>query len=91
MISSEMKRILLVVAAVFLVFSLFRSRRGFVLIYSLSAKELYLWLSIKLILMVLVFVILYFLFPSIVTSTKTFILSLTQLIRTFVISFTTVL
>ncbi len=61
------------------------------LIYSLSAKELYLWLSIKLILMVLVFVILYFLFPSIVTSTKTFILSITQLIRSFVISLTSVI
>jgi len=90
MISSEMERLLLVVVGVVLVFSLFGSRRRFVVIYSLSAKELYLWLSIKLILMVLVFVILYFLFPSIVTWVKTFILSLTQLIRSFVISLTAV-
>ena len=91
MISSQMESLLLVVVGVFLVFSLFGSRRRVVLIYSLSTKELYLWLSMKLILMVLVFVILYFLFPSIVTSAKTFILSLTQLIRSFVISLTAVI
>ena len=38
--------------------------------------------------MVLVFAVLYFVFPSIVTWAKTFILSLTQLIRSFVISLT---
>ena len=91
MISSQMESLLLVVVGVFLVFSLFGSRRRVVLIYSLSSKELYLWLSMKLILMVLVFVILYFLFPSIVTWAKTFILSLTQLIRSFVISLTGVI
>ena len=64
MISSQMESLLLVVVGVFLVFSLFGSRRRFVLIYSLSAKELYLWLSMRLILMVLVLVILYFLFPQ---------------------------
>ena len=91
MISSQMESLLLIAVGVFLVFSLFGSRRRVVLIYSLSSKELYLWLSMKLILMVLVFVILHFLFPSIVAWAKTFILSLTQLIRSFVISFTAVI
>ena len=39
MISSEMERLLLVVVGVFLVFSLFGSRRRFVLIYSLSSQR----------------------------------------------------
>jgi hypothetical protein len=91
MISSQMESLLLIVVGVFLVFSLFGSRRRVVLIYSLSSKELYLWWSMRLILMVLAFAVLYFVFPSIVTWAKTFILSLTQLIRSFVISLTAVI
>ncbi len=91
MISSQMESLLLIVVGVFLVFSLFGSRRRVVLIYSLSSKELYLWWSMRLILMVLAFAVLYFVFPSIVTWAKTFILSLTQLIRSFVFSLTGVL
>ncbi len=60
-------------------------------VYSMSSKEMYLWWSMRLILMVLVFAVLYFVFPSIVSSGKTFILSLTQLIRSFVISLTGVI
>ena len=76
---------------VFLVLALLGSRRRFVFVYSMSTKEMYLWWSMRLILMVLVFAVLYFVFPSIVSLGKTFILSLTQLIRSFVISLTGVI
>ncbi len=77
---------LLLVGIVLLVFSLFRSRGRFVFIYNMSARELYLWWLMRLILTVLVSVILYLLFPDIVSSAKTFILTLAQFIRSFVTS-----
>ena len=52
------------VGIVFLVFSLFRSRGRFVLVYNMSARELYLWWLMRLILMIVALVILYFLFPQ---------------------------
>jgi len=79
---------LVFVGIVFLVFSLFRSRERLVLVYNMSVRELYLWWLMRLILMIVALVILYFLFPHMISSAKRFLFSFTQFIRSFVTSLT---
>lgn len=78
--------LLIVVGIIFIVFSHSRNRGRVVFVYNMSAREMSVWWLIRMLSMVVMLVILYFLYPSIITLVKSVIASGTQNIESFVAS-----